>query len=75
MRPHSALADGERGEMRKFKPMVAYADVGSHGGIFEFSIGPTATRYTSLLHIYSKQISPDLIPVRITRVRAKKKKS
>lgn len=44
----------------------AWASVGSHGGIFAFTRGPTAERHPSLLHIFAKQVAPDLIPVTIT---------
>lgn len=57
--------------MRKMKPMKAWADVGSHGGIFEFAIGNIADRYPHLLQIYSKQVTPDLIPVKIIPIKQK----
>ena len=43
--------------------MRAYADIGSHGGIFYFDMGPVANRYPQLMHIYRKKITPDLRPV------------
>jgi len=48
------------------KTVKAFADVGSHGGIFEFQSGPVADRYPGLMQIYSEQITRDLIPVTIT---------
>ena len=51
----------------KVKTHIGYADVGSHGGIFMFELGPVANRYPSLLQIYRKKVTPDLIKVRITQ--------
>lgn len=56
---------------KRMKTMIGYADVGSHGGIFEFSIGPVADRYPNLLQIYSKPL-PGLVPVKITAVKEKR---
>ena len=50
----------------KTKKIKAWADVGSHGGIFVFEVGPVAQEYPSLLHIYKRKISKDLVPVTIT---------
>jgi len=47
------------------RTMRAYADVGSHGFIFEFVAGPVAERYPTLLQIYREKITPDLVPVEI----------
>ena len=47
------------------KKIKAWADVGSHGGIFVFSSGPVADRYPGLLHIYETQVTKDLVPVEI----------
>ena len=52
---------------RKVKTHIAYADVGSHGGIFMFESGPVGDNYPTLLHIYRKKVTPDLIRVRITQ--------
>jgi hypothetical protein len=57
---------------KKVQPMRAWADVGSHGGIFEFVEGPIADRYPTLLQIYSKP-SPGLVEVRISAPRKRKK--
>lgn len=53
---------------RKVKTHIAYADVGSHGGIFMFDMGKVAEAYPTLLHIYRKKVTKDLIKVRITQV-------
>ena len=45
--------------------MRAYADIGSHGKIFEFIGGTVGYRYPHLLHIYSKKIKSDLVEVEI----------
>lgn len=42
-----------------------YVSVGSHGGIFEFLVGPVAKRYPHLLHVYAKQVTDDLIPMHL----------
>lgn len=47
------------------KPIIAYADVGSHGGIFKFDGGAIAQRYPDLLHIHYTRVTPDLVPVLI----------
>ncbi len=54
--------------MKRVKSMTAWADVGSHGGIFEFAVGPVGDRYPYLLHIFSKPLDPHLVKVRITPV-------
>lgn len=57
--------------MRKVKhvrTMKAWADVGSHGGIFMFDCGAIADRYPNLLQVYAKQVTPDLVPVTIAPV-------
>jgi len=43
-----------------------FVDVGSHGHIFEFSCGPVAERYPTLLNVYNAQITPDLVEAEIT---------
>lgn len=45
--------------------VTAWAEVGSHGGIFEFTGGLVAERYPSLMHIYSQKIDDDLREVQI----------
>ena len=50
----------------KKKTIRAYADIGSHNGIFMFEGGLVAERYPTLLHIYRKKVSKDLRPVTIT---------
>ena len=45
------------------KRVRGYADIGIHGGIFVFEMGPVASRYPKLMHIYHKKISKHLIPV------------
>ncbi len=50
----------------KYKTIRAYADIGSHNGIFIFEAGPVAERYPNLLHIFSKKDGQDLRPVKIT---------
>ena len=53
--------------MPKFRPIDAWADVGSHGGIFYMDDGPIAKAYPGLMMIYRTQVTPDLMPVRIIR--------
>ncbi len=43
--------------------MRAYADIGSHNGIFMFDMGPVGDRYPTLLHIYKKRLTKELRPV------------
>lgn len=52
-------AKGRKREVR------AWAYVGSHGGIFEFAMGPVAEKYPKLMHIYSEKVTNDLIPITI----------
>jgi len=47
----------------------AWADVGSHGGIFFFERGMVGDRYPGLLHIFKDKVTPDLIEVEIRPVR------
>jgi len=49
-------------KIKKQKRMKVYVDVGSHGKVFEFLLGPTATRYPHLLHVYKKRLHKSLIP-------------
>jgi hypothetical protein len=48
---------------KKIKRMRAYADIGSHNGVFMFDSGPVADRYPKLLHVYKEKVTPDLRPV------------
>ena len=48
----------KRGRKRSVK---AWADVGSHGGIFVFEVGYVAALYPRLLHIYDFNV-PGLRP-------------
>lgn len=50
---------------KRVRKVRAWADVGSHGGIFMFEVGLVADRYPKLLHIYHEKVSPNLIPVTI----------
>jgi len=50
---------------KKTKRMRAYAEIGSHGGIFMFDAGFVAERYPTLLHIYKKKVTKDLKPITI----------
>lgn len=45
---------------KKEKRMRVYADIGSHGGVFEFIGGEIANKYPTLLRVYRKKITPDL---------------
>ena len=54
--------------MKHVKTIKAWADVGSHGGIFEFHMGGIADRYPNLMQVYSKQHTADLVPVMISAV-------
>lgn len=47
------------------KRMIAFADVGSHGGIFKFESGPVGNAYPGLLQIYERRVTPDLVRVEI----------
>ena len=58
---------------KNIKPIKAWADVGSNGGIFEFQLGPVAQRYPHLMHIFSEKVSDDLIPVLITPIKPAKR--
>ena len=49
----------------KFKTVKAWADVGSHGGIFYFDGGPVADRYPGLMHIFKTKVTEDLVEVEI----------
>jgi len=51
---------------KKAIKLAAWADVGSHGGIFAFDGGPVGHRYPGLLHIFKEKLTGDLIPVEIT---------
>lgn len=59
---------------KKIKPMIAYADVGSHGGIFMFESGKVADSYPTLLQIYKDKLSEELVPIQITPVKRKVKR-
>lgn len=59
--------------MAEIKEINAWADVGSHGGIYEFTGGPVADRYPHLLHIYSEKMSANMVPVRIVPIKSKSK--
>jgi hypothetical protein len=48
------------------KTVKGWADVGSHGGIFQFESGPVGDKYPTLMAIYSRQLSEELVPVTIT---------
>lgn len=49
-----------------------YISVGSHGKIFEFSGGRVADMYPTLLWVFDKKITDDLIPATIIyKVRTK----
>jgi hypothetical protein len=47
----------------KVKRVRAYADIGSHNGIFMFDVGYVGIAYPTLLHIYRKKVTKDLRPV------------
>ena len=51
---------------------IGYADVGSHGGIFAFEIGPVAYKYPGLLQIYKTKVTPDLVKVEIRQFKNKR---
>ena len=60
---------------RKVKAVKAWAYVGSHGGIFAFGGGgQCATNYRGMMHIYTTQVTPDLVPVLITPIPTPKRK-
>jgi hypothetical protein len=63
MMPNARRGKGKR----KFRKVRAWADMGSHGGIFIFHSGPAALLgYRTLMHIYNEPVTPDLVPVTIT---------
>lgn len=45
---------------KKEKRMRVYVDIGSHGGVFMFDMGPTGSKYPTLLHVYRRKIAPEL---------------
>lgn len=56
------------------KKVKAWADVGSHGGIFAFAGGGECARnYMGMMHIYETRVTKDLIPVTITYSLPKRK--
>lgn len=55
-------------EWNRVRPMTAWADVGSHGGIFYHEAGPVARLYPTIMNIYKDKISEGLVEVRITEV-------
>jgi len=46
--------------------MKVYVSIGSHGLPFMFDIGHIGERYPTLLHVYHKQVTPDLVPATLT---------
>ena len=57
-------------KVKRMKVHKAWADVGSHGGIFEFFSGfGIGGRYPHLLHVYSKKVTKDLVRVEIREIR------
>ena len=52
----------------------AWADIGSHNKIFMFELGPVASKYPTLLHVYKNKITPDLVPVTISYGRSNRTK-
>jgi len=54
---------------KRVKSVIAYADVGSHGGIFQFDGGPVYSMYGPLMHIWPNKISSELVPVKIAALR------
>lgn len=51
----------------KKKVVKAWADIGSHGGIFAFGGGgECARRYQGMMHIYETKVTADLKPCTIT---------
>jgi hypothetical protein len=67
------MEEGAGAEMRRpigrFRVHRAWADVGSHGGIFFFESGLVGDRYPGLLHIFKDKVTPDLIEVEIRQVK------
>lgn len=59
---------------RRVRRVKAWAAVGSHDGIFEFVVGPVAEKYPNLMHVFSKKIMRDLVPVTILVPLTKKRK-
>jgi hypothetical protein len=50
---------------KKFRVYRAWADVGTHHLPFVFEAGPIWSLYGPLLHIWDKQVSPDLVQIEI----------
>ena len=44
----------------KEKRMRVWVDIGRHGGVYCFDMGPVSKKYPSLLHVFYKKVSPDL---------------
>lgn len=59
---------------KRMKPVLAWADAGSHGKIFEFVGGSVGERYPHLMHIYSKKYASGMVRVRIVEVPSKRGK-
>lgn len=51
---------------KRIRKMKVYVDAGSHGYPFMFESGPVGSAYPKLLHVYHKQVTPDLKPATLT---------
>lgn len=60
--------------MTKTRKVKVFVDVGSHGGVFVFAVGPVAARYPGLMHIYDRK-APGLLPATLTYAVRKTKKA
>lgn len=52
-------------KQKKVRKVEGWAEVGSHGGIFEFVGGDLGESFKHLMCIYSKKVTSDLIKVEI----------
>jgi hypothetical protein len=50
---------------RKVRIIKAWADVGSHDGVFIFESGPIYSMYGPVMHVYASNCVPGLTPIEI----------
>jgi len=55
-----------KNKAKRVRKMKVYVSIGSHGLPFMFDIGHIGERYPTLLHVYHKQVTPDLVPATLT---------
>lgn len=52
--------------VKKIRKIKVWVDVGSHGYVYSFGIGPVANRYPNLMHVFDQKMSDSLIPATLT---------